>query len=212
ASRKGVLYWLQIRPIVDKKEMLDDSIMNVADSDLILRSETALGHGMMDNVSAVVYVRPQTFNSARNPELAREIAEINRRFVADGKPYILVGPGRWGSSDSALGIPVRWPQIAGVRLIVETALPGYHIEPSQGTHFFQNLTSFGVGYFTIDPIHGNGYLDTEGLDSLPASYESETVRIVEFDSPLTIAINGRKGRGIVMKPGMAPAIGGDTAE
>ena len=212
ASRKGVLYWLQIRPIVDKKEMLDDSIMNVADSDLILRSETALGHGMMDNVSAVVYVRPQTFNSARNPELAREIAEINRRFVADGKPYILVGPGRWGSSDSALGIPVRWPQIAGARLIVETALPGYHIEPSQGTHFFQNLTSFGVGYFTIDPIHGNGYLDTEGLDSLPASYESETVRIVEFDSPLTIAINGRKGRGIVMKPGMAPAIGGDTAE
>ncbi len=200
SEKKGTLYWLQIRPIVDKKEMLDDSVLDVPDGDLILRSESALGHGVMDNVGAVVYIKPQTFNSSRNPEVAREIAEINRRFVEDNKPYILVGPGRWGSSDSALGIPVRWPQIAGARLIVESALPGYHIEPSQGTHFFQNLTSFGVGYFTIDPVHGNGFFDTAYLDSLPASYESDAVRIVEFDSPLTIAINGRKGKGIVLKP------------
>ena len=118
--------------------------MNEPDEDLILRSETALGHGVMDNVRTVVYVKPSTFNSAKNPEVAREIAELNRQFTEAVEPYILVGPGRWGSSDSALGIPVRWPQIAGARLIVESALPGYHIEPSQGTHFFQNLTSFGV--------------------------------------------------------------------
>ena len=200
SEKKGILYWLQIRPIVDKKEMLDDSILNEPDEDLILRSETALGHGVMEGVRTVVYVKPQTFNSARNPEVAREIADINKKLVEAGEPYILIGPGRWGSSDSALGIPVRWPQIAGARLIVESALPGYHIEPSQGTHFFQNLTSFGVGYFTIDPVHNCGYYDSAYLDSLPAKYESESVRIVEFDQPLTIGINGRKGHGIVAKP------------
>jgi len=205
SEKKGMLYWLQIRPIVDKKEMLDDSIMNEPDEDLILRSETALGHGLMDNVRTVVYVKPSTFNSAKNPEVAREIAELNRQFTEAVEPYILVGPGRWGSSDSALGIPVRWPQIAGARLIVESALPGYHIEPSQGTHFFQNLTSFGVGYFTIDPVHNCGFYDVDYLNSLPALYESEALRVVRFDEPLTIAINGRKGHGIVAKPGVGKA-------
>ena len=205
SEKKGVLYWLQIRPIVDKKEMLDDSVMNVGDSDLILRSETALGHGVMDNVRTVVYVRPENFNSACNVDVAREIAELNRSLTEDNEPYVLIGPGRWGSSDSALGIPVRWPQIAGARLIVESALPGYHIEPSQGTHFFQNLTSFGVGYFTVDPVHGQGFYDPAYLDSLPSFYESARVRAVRFDAPLTIAINGRNGHGIVVKPHAVPA-------
>jgi len=196
---KGKIYWLQIRPIVDKKEMLDDSVLDVDDSELILRSETALGHGVMDNVRYVVYVRPGTFDSSRNPEVAREIEGINKGFVDRSEPYILIGPGRWGSSDPALGVPVRWPQIAGARLIVESALPGYHVEPSQGTHFFQNLTSFGVGYFTVDPVNGNGFYDSDYLDALPAVYESDAIRIVEFPSPLTIAINGRKGRGIVKR-------------
>lgn len=199
-GEKGTIYWLQIRPIVDTKEMLDDSIMDVEDKDLILRSETALGHGIMDNVRYIVYVKPGTFDSARNPELVKEIEAINARFVEDGEPYILVGPGRWGSSDPALGIPVKWSQIAGARLIAESALPGYRIEPSQGTHFFQNLTSFGVGYFTIDPDGGNGFIDMDYLDSLPAEHESESIRIVRFPDPLTIAINGRKSKGIVRKP------------
>ena len=199
-GEKGTVYWLQIRPIVDTKEMLDDSIMDVEDKDLILRSETALGHGIMDNVRYIVYVKPGTFDSARNPELVKEIEAINARFVEDSEPYILVGPGRWGSSDPALGIPVKWSQIAGARLIAESALPGYRIEPSQGTHFFQNLTSFGVGYFTIDPDGGNGFIDMDYLDSLPAEHESESIRIVRFPDPLTIAINGRKSKGIVRKP------------
>ena len=205
AEKKGTLYWLQMRPIVDKKEMLDDTILQHPDSDLILRSETALGHGVMDGVRDVVYVKPGTFDSARNPEVAREIEEINRRYVESGDPYILIGPGRWGSSDHALGIPVKWAQIAGARLIVESALPGYRIEPSQGTHFFQNLTSFGVGYFTVDPEGGNGWIDSAYLDSLPAVYESDSVRVVRFDEPLTIAINGRKGAGVVLRPGVIAA-------
>ena len=183
--------------------MLDDKFLNVADKDLVLRSETALGHGVMDNVRTVVYVKPQSFDSTRNPEVAREIEEINRSLTDADEPYMLIGPGRWGSSDHALGIPVKWAQIAGARLIVESALPGYRIEPSQGTHFFQNLTSFGVGYFTIDPeVEGGGFINMELLDSMPADYESDAVRIVRFDSPLTIAINGRKSKGIVAKPGV----------
>ncbi|MDE5902420.1 MAG: phosphoenolpyruvate synthase [Muribaculaceae bacterium] len=203
SKRKGTVYWLQIRPIVDKKEMLDDSLLDVADADLILRSDTALGHGIMDGVRHIVYVKPDTFDSTRNVATAAEVDRINRDMVERNLPYILIGPGRWGSSDSALGIPVKWPQIAGARLIVESALPGYRIEPSQGTHFFQNLTSFGVGYFTIDQPGGSGMIDMEWLESMPAVYESESLRIVAFDEPLAIAINGRKSKGIVVKPGVA---------
>ncbi|MBD5288516.1 MAG: phosphoenolpyruvate synthase [Bacteroides sp.] len=198
-GEKGTVYWLQIRPIVDKKEMLDDKILEVPDEKLILRSDTALGHGIMDNVRYLVYVKPENFNSSYNPAVAQEIEKINSEMVAAGEPYVLIGPGRWGSSDSALGVPVKWPQISGARLIVETALPGYRIEPSQGTHFFQNLTSFGVGYFTIDPAGGNGYIDTDYLAALPAERETERVKVVKFDNPLMIAINGRKSKGIVEK-------------
>ena len=114
--------------------------------------------------------------------------------------YILIGPGRWGSSDSALGIPVRWADIANARLIVETALHNYRIEPSQGTHFFQNLTSFGVGYFTVNPFGSDDFFDVEYLDGLPAVYETDTLRMVELPSPITIGIDGKKGIGVVVKP------------
>lgn len=200
SEEKGALYWLQIRPIVDRKEMLSDEILDRPDSELILRSDTALGHGLMEGVRHIVYVRPDRFNSAETPEIAREIEEINRGFTDRDQGYILIGPGRWGSSDPALGVPVRWPQIAGARLIVEAAMKGFAVEPSQGTHFFQNLTSFGVGYFTVDPARGKGFYDLEWLDAQPAVYESDRIRIVEVASPLTIAINGRKSAGIVAKP------------
>ena len=197
---KGRIYWLQIRPIIDRKEDVDESVLALDNSNLILRSNTALGHGTNDTVSTIMYVRPETFSSFRNPEIAQEIARLNKDFMASGEGYILIGPGRWGSSDDALGIPVRWADISGARLIVESALSNYRVEPSQGTHFFQNLTSFGVGYFTINPFAGDDYYDVEYLNSLPAEYESETLRIVRFKSPLTIGINGRKGMGIVAKP------------
>lgn len=198
---KGNIYWLQIRPIVDRKDLVDEHLLALDDSELILRSDTALGHGTVDNVKTIVYVRPENFSASNNPATAREIEKINRDFTQRGIPYILIGPGRWGSSDSALGIPVKWPQIAGARLIVESALGNYRIEPSQGTHFFQNLTSFGVGYFTIDPGASNGYCSFEYLNSLPACYESDTVRIVSVETPFAIGIDGKKGQGVVAKPG-----------
>ncbi len=197
---KGQLYWLQIRPIVDRKEVIDPHLLQLPDEDLILRSDTALGHGTIENVRSIVYVRPQSFSPSNNRLIAEEIEKINRNFTAKGESYILIGPGRWGSSDCALGIPVRWPQIASARLIVESALPGYRIEPSQGTHFFQNLTSFGVGYFTVDPTQGAGVFDVEFLDSLPAEEESDFVRIVRFNDPLAIGIDGVHGQGVVAKP------------
>lgn len=197
---KGALYWLQMRPIVDRKEMLDDSVLDVPDSQLIVKSDSALGHGLMDNVKTVVYVRSEGFDPAGNVALAQDVDAVNKMMLEQNRPYVLIGPGRWGSSDSALGIPVRWPQIAGARVIVEYAMRGYRIEPSQGTHFFQNLTSFGVGYFTVDPAADNGFFDEEYLNSLPAIYEKGQLRVVEFSDPLPIAINGKKGKGIVGKP------------
>lgn len=199
-GRKGTVYWLQIRPIVDRKEMLDDSVTNVDDSKVVLRSDTALGHGLMDNIHHIVYVRPEAFDTLRTAEIASEVGEINKQMSEAGNGYILIGPGRWGTSDPSLGIPVRWAQIAGARLIVESALPGFRVEPSQGTHFFQNLTSFGTGYFTIDPAGGNGFIDREWLDACPAEKETEFLKIIKLDHPLTIAINGRKSKGVVLKP------------
>ncbi|MGN0211320.1 MAG: PEP/pyruvate-binding domain-containing protein [Muribaculaceae bacterium] len=198
---KGQLYWLQIRPIVDRKEMLDEKIMDSDDSQLLLKSLTALGHGMMDNIMSIVMVRPERFSMMNNSLIAREIEKINRQFTEEGKSYILIGPGRWGSSDTALGIPVKWPHISAAKLIVETSLKGNRIEPSQGTHFFQNLTSFGVGYFTVGAPDDGSVFDEEFLAALPTTYESENLRIITFDESLTVAINGKKSLGIVLKPG-----------
>ena len=197
---KGTLYWLQMRPIVERKDIVDENILGLPDDRILLRSNAALGHGNIDNVRTIVYVRPENFSSSNNPLIAREIEKINRNFTERNEGYVLVGPGRWGSSDSALGIPVKWPHISSARLIVESSLTNYRIEPSQGTHFFQNLTSFGVGYFTINPASDDGFYDVGFLNGCPAEYESDFVRIVRFENPLTIGINGRKGTGVVVKP------------
>ena len=200
SESKGHIYWLQIRPIVDRKELVDDSMMEAPEERVLLRSNTALGHGNIENVTHVVYIRPDKFNSLNNSLVAREIEKINRNFTAQGESYVLIGPGRWGSSDPSLGVPVKWPNISGAKLIVETALENYRIEPSQGTHFFHNLTSMGVGYFTVDNAKGDGICDYAALDAMEAVYESDAVRIVKFPAPLTIGLNGVKGVGIVLKP------------
>lgn len=196
---KGRIYWLQIRPIIDRKDLVDDSVLNIPDEEVLLKSNTALGHGNIENIKTIVYVRPENFSSSKNSLIAREIEKLNREFVKNNENYILIGPGRWGSSDTALGIPVKWPNISAARLIVESSLSNYRIEPSQGTHFFQNLTSFGVGYFTINPSSSDGIYDVDYLNSLPAAYESDDVRIVRFEKPLLIGINGMKGVGVVAK-------------
>ena len=163
---------------------------------MIIKSSKALGHGLTDNISRIVYVRPQHFSSTKNQAIAREIEKINRAFADRDENYILIGPGRWGSSDVNLGIPVKWPHISASRLIVEMPFGNYRIEPSQGTHFFHNLTSFGVGYFAIDPS-SDDVCKLDVLDNMNAEYESDNIRIVSFPKPLCIVLNGIKGNGIV---------------
>ena len=199
-NKQGVIYWLQIRPIVDTKEMIDDNIVDIDESDVILKSNSALGHGIMNQMRYIVYVKPESFSYSKNTAIAREIEKINRNFVERGENYILIGPGRWGSSDPALGIPVKWPHISNARLIVESSLSDYRIDPSQGTHFFQNLTSFGVGYFSINPFIHDGIYDIDYLNSLPAEQESEAIRVIAFKEPITGTINGKKNTAGELKP------------
>ena len=201
-DRTGEFYLLQIRPIVDAKQVLDEDLSAIADDKCLLRSSNSLGHGISEDVVDVVYVKTgEDFSAMNNPAIADDVERINRKFLADGRNYVLVGPGRWGSSDYWLGIPVKWPHICASRLIVEVALKNYRVEPSQGTHFFQNLTSFGVGYFTVDANAGNGLFRQDILDAMPAVEETRFVRHVRFDSPLQIMMDGKKQNGVVLFPG-----------
>ena len=197
----GNFYLLQIRPIVDSKQVLDADLDVISDEKCLLRSANSLGHGISEDVTDVVYVKTSDdFTASENPYIADEIEQINRRFLNEGRNYVLVGPGRWGSSDYWLGIPVKWPHISAARVIVEEGLKNYHVDPSQGTHFFQNLTSFGVGYFTINTYTGDGLFQKEVLDSMPAVEETPHVRHVRFDKPLKIMMDGKKQKGVVLLP------------
>ena len=200
-DRTGDFYLLQIRPIVDSKQMLDEDISAIPDERCLLRSHMSLGHGISEEVTDVVYVKTdEDFTAMNNPAIADDIERINRRFLNEDKGYVLAGPGRWGSSDYWLGIPVKWPHISAAKVIVEVALKNYRVDPSQGTHFFQNLTSFGVGYFNIDTDANQGLFHKELLDSMPAVEETKYVRHVHFDRPLKIMMDGKKQEGVVMLP------------
>lgn len=197
----GTLYLLQIRPIVDSKQVLDEDLDAISDEHCLLRSDNSLGHGISEEVVDVVYVKAgKDFSAANNPAIADDIERINRRFLDENKHYVLVGPGRWGSSDHWLGIPVKWPHISAARVIVEAGLENYRVDPSQGTHFFQNLTSFGVGYFTINAYINDGLYRKDLLDSMPAINETQYVRHVRFEKPLKIMMDGKKQKGVVMLP------------
>ena len=202
ADKTCDFYLLQIRPIVDAKEMLDEDVRAIPDADCLLRSHNSLGHGISEDVTDVVYVKyDDHFSAMNNFYVADDIERINRKFLADGKNYVLIGPGRWGSSDHYLGVPVKWPHISAARVIVEVALKNYNIDPSQGTHFFQNLTSFGVGYFTVDTnTEEGGFVNKEMLDAMPAVEETQYVRHVRFEHPLRILMDGKKQEGAVLHP------------
>ncbi len=201
-QHNATFYVLQIRPIVDSKEVMHENLEESNPGDTILFSSNALGNGISNDIHDIGYVKSASVDASKNSLVAREIEELNREFIANGSGYVLVGPGRWGSSDPWLGIPVKWTHISQARLIVESGMENYRIEPSQGTHFFQNLTSFGVGYFTVNPyLDNDGYFDEAFLNEQPALHETGFIRHVRFDQPVTIKINGRKRMGVVVKPG-----------
>ena len=199
-DKTGTFYLLQVRPIVDSKDMLDEDLTTIPDEDVLLRSNNSLGHGIMNEIHDIVYVKTDHYSASNNQNIAWEIEKINQQFLNEGKNYVLVGPGRWGSSDTWLGIPVKWPHISAARVIVEAGLTNYRVDPSQGTHFFQNLTSFGVGYFTINAFMNDGVYNQEFLNTQPAVFETEYLRHVRFERPIVVKMDGKKKLGVVLMP------------
>ena len=204
-DRTGEFYLLQIRPMVDNKMQLDEDLSEIPDDEAVIRSHNAIGHGILTDIQDIVYVKTlptadgqPVYSASSNPAIAEEIERINRTFLDEGRNYVLVGPGRWGSSDYWLGVPVKWPAISAAKVIVEAGLENYRVEPSQGTHFFQNLTSFGVGYFTVNDFMLDGIYRQSMLNSMPAVHETEHVRHVRFPHALTIKIDGMRKEGIIM--------------
>ncbi|MCF6168372.1 PEP/pyruvate-binding domain-containing protein [Lutibacter sp.] len=193
--------FLQIRPIVETNESMTKLPDDFNEKDTIIYSESALGNGKYDYIYDFVYVKPETFNPANTREIATAVEQINKKFAENQKQYILVGPGRWGSSDPWLGIPVIWPQISAAKVIVESGLNNFRIDPSQGTHFFQNLTSFKVGYLTINPFINDGFFDLEYLNKQEAVYEDTYLRHIKFKKPLCIIIEGKSNKAAIYKEG-----------
>ena len=188
---------LQIRPIADGGGRVAVDWSKIDTSGSIICSESALGTGTVEGVRDIIYLRPETFDPAATEKMAAEITRMNDVMRREGRPYVLVGFGRWGSSNPWLGVPVKWSDISDAKVIVECGLDNFRIEPSQGTHFFQNMTSFGVGYMTVNPYAGDGTLDFARLDAMPAVSESEYIRHVRFDEPLEICIDGIGNRAMV---------------
>jgi hypothetical protein len=195
---------LQMRPLALSSEGEELEIGDVLSSQLLCRSNAVLGHGSVSDVSDVILVEHDKFDRSRSREVAEHVARLNAQLQQRGIPYLLIGVGRWGSADPYLGIPVAWSQIAGARVIVEAGFRDFKVSPSQGTHFFQNLTSCNVGYFTVNPEAGDGFIDWEWLSAQPAHAEKPPVRHLRFDAPLVIKMVGHRGAGVILKPGGTP--------
>jgi hypothetical protein len=191
---------LQLRPLALSRELVDMNIGSVEKNDLICSSQVVLGHGKVDDIFDIVVVSRDTFDRASTGEIAAEVGRLNANLVQQGIPYVLIGIGRWGSHEPWLGIPVTWDQIAGAKVIVEVGFENFKIRPSQGSHFFHNLTAFNVGYFTVNPESGEGVVDWSWLSAQPAVTELTYVRHIKLDRPITIKMNGKKSEGVIFKP------------
>ena len=209
-DRSGEFYLLQIRPMVDNRMELKEDLREIPDQDCLLRSHNAIGHGIFTDIQDIVYVKTkpdatpqsdtdsQPYSPSMNTIIADEIEKINRSLLESDRKCLLIGPGRWGSSDPWLGIPVKWPHISSAQVIVEAGLETFQVDPSQGTHFFQNLTSLGVGYLTIAPFRGDGIYDEDTLNQMPAYQSTPHVRHIHLATPLTIKIDGMKKEAVII--------------
>ena len=196
-----IFNFLQIRPIVENEQTEEFPWNDIDCEKALLYSQSALGHGVINNIFDFVYVKPEKFSPSLTKQIAQEVELINQKYIDLKRNYVLVGPGRWGSSDPWLGIPIKWSQISEARVIVESGLDNFKVDPSQGTHFFQNLTSFRVGYLTINPYINDGKYDVEFLNLHEAFFETDFLRCVRFDQQLTIQIDGKSNKGVIFKPG-----------
>lgn len=203
--------FLQMRPLVVARETEDLDLSDAPPEVLICRSTQVLGNGVVDSIRDAVVVDFHRFDRSASRAAAAEVARFNAELSEAGRPYLLIGVGRWGSTDPWLGIPVTWDQIAGARVIVESGFRDFRVTPSQGSHFFQNLTSFQVGYFTVNADLGEGFLDWDWIGAQPAESKLEFVRHLRFDAPAVVKMNGRRNLGLIFKPA-APAVANGTGE
>jgi CheY-like chemotaxis protein len=194
--------YLQMRPLALSRELEELEIGDLPDSSVICRSASVLGNGKVSGLRDLVVVDYHRFERSKSREVSEQVAQFNAALQSDGRPYVLIGVGRWGSTDPFLGIPITWSQIAGASVIVEAGFKDFRVSPSQGTHFFQNLTSCNVGYFTVNPEAGEGFIDWEWLKARPAAGEQGCVRHIRLDRPLLVKMSGRKGEGVILKPGV----------
>lgn len=197
-NKNNVFYLLQIRPIVDANKSIDEDLDTIPMEDTLITSVQALGNGIIEDIYDVVYVKDGMFGPSNNQLIAYDIDKINRQLMEQDRPYILIGPGRWGSSDTWLGIPVKWPNIAGAKVIVEAGKTSYHIDPSQGTHFFQNLTSCGSAYLTVDGADDREVCNMDFLETLPVVAETKYIKHVRCERSFVAKIDGKKGKAVVM--------------
>ncbi len=200
------LGFLQVRPMVAPESEVEIVREEMSGPRVLVSSDRAMGNGIVETVRDVVYTRPGSFEARLTPVMAREIEKLNLRLLQERRPYLLIGFGRWGSSDPWLGIPVTWSQVSGAKAMVEATLPSMDVEPSQGSHFFHNLSSFEVSYFTVRHGSDGAFIDWDRLEGLPAEEETELLRLVRLPEPLAIRLDGRTGRGVVeMGPGSGVA-------
>jgi hypothetical protein len=197
--------FLQVRPLALSRGQQDLSLDNVEPQQLLCQSSKVLGNGRIENLYDVVVVDSQRFERSRSQEVAKAVAHFNGLLGSENRPYLLIGVGRWGSNDPWLGIPVEWDEISGARVIVEAGFRDFRVMPSQGSHFFQNLTAFQIGYFTVNPDAGEGSVDWEWLGDQPSVDEDGCVRHLRFDAPLRVVMNSRQSQGIIFKPEAAKA-------
>jgi hypothetical protein len=194
--------FLQLRPLSSNRELDEIELDGVPREDLICESPATLGHGHLDDLFDIIVVDRNQFERAQSQECAVGVARLNAELSQAGRPYILIGVGRWGSTHPWLGIPVRWPDIAGAAVIVEAGFKDFRVTPSQGTHFFQNLTSLNVGYFTVNQNVGEGFVDWDWLAEQKAEEELGCVRHLRFEESLAVTMNGRVQKGVIRKPGL----------
>ena len=188
---------VQMRPMVSRSPVKKVSLKDMKPEDMICLSAKALGNGAMKDISDLVYVIPEKFDALKTRDIAEEIGELNARLRAEGRAYIVIGPGRWGSSDPALGIPVKWHHINGSRIIVEAAYGDFIVDPSYGSHFFHNVTSLGIGYFTIHETGPDAFINWPKLTGVKPLAELNYIRHLRFERPLDIRIDGSEGRAAV---------------
>jgi hypothetical protein len=200
ADQTAEFGFLQIRPLTLARDTEDLVLDDVQPERLICQSAQVLGNGLIENLHDIIVVDSQRFERSRSQEVAEAVAHFNHRLNAENRPYLLIGVGRWGSTEPWLGIPVEWDEISGARVIVEAGFRDLRVTPSQGSHFFQNLTAFQIGYFTVNPDTGEGSVDWQWLTEQPAVEEQGCVRHLQFAEPIRVVMNSRTSQGVIFKP------------